>query len=362
MEKTIPRLAIVCLLSTILLLSLVASPANAQKLPYKFEDTVDGKILEDVDKALYTLSMRLMFFPERYPSVRGFGKTLAARKGRDIDSVTIYDNGFWKAFFVMSPTDPSLFFARAFLLFQDGQLQKTEYLLLLSSYHSDPEKPENQIIIKSLLDRITTIKDKSSQLVLKGVKATSQKEYKRARSYYQQALQLYPKSPYALYEVGLSYLNEQGKQDINAIQQTPEYRYFRDVVLYDPFSWRAYQGQPREIESILQIRDIIAPSLEQLRKYEYDNQEFVKFADACMHLGQYEYAVYAYWNHAILNQDKLMDPETITKLIWCLKILKMDEAAEFIANEIATFNRLMRVKDIEVPEELEGKDNSDTTD
>ena len=256
-----------------------------------------------------------------------YGNFLEKNIGEDIDHITIHSNEYWKAFFTMTPNDPNVFFARIFLLLSKGYLRRAEYT-------------RGEPVFNMLLSHLQTIKSKCWEFVEQGIVATDKGENEKAVAFYKKALEVYPFSPQANYEMGLTVMLSSLKSKEN-ILKSPAYGYYEKVRKYDPFFHLAYQGENKIARKMLPIMETINPMLELLASRKITVDGLKKFAEACFELGEYEFAAYANFKIALDTFDKTkgFNIDIIKEISKCIAQLGAEEAAAFVIQQIQAYNQ-----------------------
>ncbi len=274
---------------------------------------------------------------KRFRTVIDYGDFLEKNIEKDIDHITIHSNEYWKAFYTMAPNDPNVFFARIFLLISKGYLKRAEYTMIFASHHSDvSDKPVFDILLRDMR-RITS---KSNDFVKQGVMAYDKGEHEKAVAFYKKALDVYPFNPHANYELGQAAFLR-GAMEKNDLLKSPALKYYEKVRKYDPFFHLAYQGKNEIAGKILPIVQKINPMLERLVSGKITSKGLNQFAEACIEIGEYEFAAYAFLKITMGTFDKTkgFNLGTVKKVAECLSQLGSEEAAAFFLQQIQLYNK-----------------------
>jgi tetratricopeptide (TPR) repeat protein len=280
----------------------------------------------------------------QFTKVIAYGRWLESRPVGNPDSLTIRSDTYWNAFFTMAMRDPTVYYTRIFLLIGEGRLARAQYVRIFASLHMDARKEADAELMGSLGSRMEEVRRASDGLVEKGIGYFDQGNGDKARYFYAAALGIYPKSPRANYELGLTLLTANLKE--GRIDAPDHAAYFAKVREYDPFFAFAYQGPKALAEKMPIILNEIEPSLKAVSGNHPSPQDFRKFGDACVRLGEWELAAYSYHTELFMTLDARKGFDTVPseKLAACLRELGAAQASKEILEQFRMYNEQLAQK------------------
>jgi tetratricopeptide (TPR) repeat protein len=287
-------------------------------------------------KMLPLLANDLTGVDPRFTEVIGLGKSLNTSTMNDSDELTISNDGFWIAFFSMSPDSPLIYMSRITLLIRDGYLQRARYGLLFAQYHADMK--EQLSIFQNIMSDIDKVGDSVVPLIKKGITYHDAGRFQNAINLYKQALGIYPHSPWALYELGQTNMT----MDFANGKYASFYSATRKA---DPFYLYAYQGSDKNVLSKMPILlSQINPAFDAIKKGDISKQNLLQFADGCQSIGVHEYAIYAYELSGRIEfaESHRMNDELSKKIVASLTALGATEAANWYLNQMAEISKTLQ--------------------
>ena len=191
-------------------------------LPYLLESQEPGVfILEDfhffLDERSPTAPLvirqlrRFKMGPEPAPELQRlvatpvleYARDLEAEGADDPEAATVGNERYWKAIFILGYDNTALF-SRLVLLMRDGYLRRADMVLLHCFYDLRTDgNGFNEETLGKVQDDIRAIEEQSNALVREGIEAWDRLDRQEAVALYHKALAIYPKNPWALYELGL---------------------------------------------------------------------------------------------------------------------------------------------------------------
>jgi len=299
--------------------------------------------IENIEKnALPIVINELKGVDKRFNTVIDYGKWLEDNKGKNTDSLTIHSNEYWKAFITMSMNNPNVYFTRLFYLIMDGEITRTDYVKIFTSWHCDFKRESNKKVLQIISGWQKRIKDDSNAWVKKGISEFDKGNKKGSMEYYQMALNLWPKNPWANYEIGLTMMMDTVKHMFE--DSRPCDKYFEKTRKIDPFYGFAYQGKKEIAQGMLVIMKDIEPALKRMTSGQVKAEDMKMFADGCVTLKEYELAAYAYHFQLHMTMDKSngFDEAVVKNFKECVNNLGANEAAEMIEEQFKEYNRLLK--------------------
>ena len=300
---------------------------------------------ENIEKnALPMVIKELKSVDKRFETVINYGKWLENNRGKDADSLTIHSDSYWNAFITMSMDNPNVYFTRLFLLIIDGELTRTDYVRLFTSWHCDFKRESNRTVLEIIDGWQKQIKKNSNTWVQKGVAEYDKGNQKTAMEHYKKAITIWPKNSWAHYEMGLTMMMDDVKEIMEETRSCDEY--FKIARKYDPFQRFAYQGKKEIAQGMPVIMDEIEPSLKRMTSANVTKEDMKQFADGCVKLKEYELAAYAY--HFLLsmtmNRDEGFAIGTLQNFKSCIENLGALKAAREIEEQYLKYNKLIKEK------------------
>lgn len=295
------------------------------------------------------LSKDLQSVDKRFDMVIDYGASLEKNPLKNIDSLTIYSNKYWKAFIAMSAGNPTVYNTRISLLMKEGYVDKAGYVLLMSIYHTDFKREDNMLMFNKVNDWYTKIKNESNVYVEKGVLHYDKGNIEEALNMYSNALIVFPKNPWAYYEIGLTkMMNNLFKKSesrdslylLNDFNKEVHQTYFALTKQYDPFYQLAYQGNKEQFKYMLPIMKKVNPSLALLKQQKGDVNTFITLAEGCEEMGQLEIAAYSYFQAILSTFNGKFNIGYANKFVNCLEALGCKEAADFYSSQIEAVNNM----------------------
>jgi tetratricopeptide (TPR) repeat protein len=265
--------------------------------------------------------------------VVSYGKYLETTDISDYNKVTIHNPLYWKACFALISRDATVLYTRLFFLMREGFLKRAEILLLFAYYNSNPDWERDSIIFDGVNSDLQYIYDKSSTLIEQGIEYFDSGQKQKAMEFYRQALTVYPKSPWALYEIALT-------KRLNDIANTEAVDpYFTLIRAYDPFYMHAYQGKitPFLRKAAIALLESIQPSYQELWKGDMTLENLRSFAEGLKTLEEYEFAIYAYRLLLVQSFDGSFNRDIADEIIFCLKMLGHKDMKDFLYTLLSDF-------------------------
>ena len=236
---------------------------------------------------------------------------------------------------------------------KEDYLKKAAYTLHFAKYFTMEENLDNVIMFLKMFQEITAT---PQEYVDKGIKCYDDGNIEKALEHYEKALELYPKSPEALYEIGLVYMTAElgikaPKEGIMGIREKAGEKnskleshsglaYFEKVRLYDPFFNYAYQGSKELTAQMAIILEEIDPLLPLLFKGTIDIKSMTKLGDAFVKINQIEYAVYAYTIAFYGSFKKKYNKKLLKKITTSLIAINARKTARFFEGEMKKIDNI----------------------
>jgi hypothetical protein len=269
-----------------------------------------------------------------------YANDLETKLSENVDILTIKDEKYWKAVFILGIENSALY-PRLYLLLREGFLERAEMLLLFFKYGQRNDFEIDKTTLKAALAEIKEIRESSNGLIREGIKYWDKGEKHAAILTYYKALGLYPKNPWALYEISLSHctINKDGQMIWNEEVE----RYYRLIRFLDPLYKFAYQGKltPELLTAKQALEAKVAPSCEKLWKGENVLINMRELADGCFEMQEYEFALYAYRFLLFHTYDGKFNQSLVARISDCLIKLEMNCVVDFLNELLGTPELIM---------------------
>jgi len=286
----------------VLALGIWASPQYALRFEGQMESALRSDVITDM---LHDLTTSLSKVDSQDSTLRIWGQTVSSIQGNNEDGFSIRKDAYWAAFFHSVPADPRVLWSRAALLGSQGLWQRASYVMTFAHLQSKVIVDSNlEKTINDIQERMDLLAFRSNEHVENGLILLDSGNVERARDQYQVALAMYPKNPWATYELGATYLLDglSKMRDSVAYLQTPSQQYFAKVRTYDPWYGVAYQGSKGLTQNATVVSEQIQPNWDRIKIGKGDADYYQQFAMGCELIGEYEFALYGY---ALALQEKL---------------------------------------------------------
>ena len=303
-------------------------PSNQQELEAKYS-RLAGSISEE-----------LIYNCPSCTQLVEYGNSIKQFQEKDYNELTIYSDVYWNAFFAIAPDNPDIYFSRVHLLMREGLLEQAFYTLIFISYQANTIIERNERTFLAVQKDIESVKANSAKHIRNGIKQYDNGSYTKAIEEYDKALSIYPKSPPALYQTGMTYmgkyLQEKGEEE-----QAEEiaFEYFEKVRAYDPFYHMAYQGPEEITQKKFIVSGKIQPAVKELLSRNISGKILLEFAAGSEEIGVYEYSIYAYHLLLALAYDDTVNTDIVEKIAVCLKKLGVENAANEFRSQIQAIHQ-----------------------
>lgn len=172
------------------------------------------------------------------------------------------------------------------------------------------------------------VEQESNRLVEEGIRRWDRGQRSQALELFHTALNIFPKNPWALWELALDHLtcDLDGEELVDG-RFDERYRLIREL---DPhYELAYYQGQntPEKRAAALALTQKVLPSFDELFKGEDVLVNMRTLADGYYEMGEYEFAVYAYKYILFRTYEDGFDPAIVRQISICLKALGMVRTA-----------------------------------
>jgi hypothetical protein len=296
---------------------------------------------EKIRASIPDVAAELTSVDPKFTQVIAYGHWLEQHPGADADSLTLHSDLYWTAFTTMSMDNPAVYFSRLFVLIGEGRLDRADYVKFFTDIHMDHRKESDVQVLTFIRDNAKDIHLACNKIVDAGVAEYDAKRMDKAEHFYRAALGIYPKSPRANYEMGLTLMTENlEKGNIDAPEPA---EYYAKVRSYDPFYTFAYQGKKEISMKMAVVVNEIEPALKALGGKRPAAADFHRFAEGCVKLGEWELGAYAYHTELFMTLDKKkgFDGATADAFARCIRELGAKQAAIDIRADLKKYNTLL---------------------
>lgn len=180
------------------------------------------------------------------------------------------------------------------------------------------------------MNDIEAIVSKSEQCIRGGIEAGDAGKRSKAIDLYHKAMTIYPKSPWALYEISLDwYQFELVPQN----QLFGNESYYRVIRFLDPRYHLAYQGEmtPELKKAMRAVLEKVQPSYQKLWEGKNAPASMRDLADGLFDMQEYELAAYAYKYLLYHTYGGGFDGELVARISDCLRAVGVGQVADFLA-------------------------------
>ncbi len=252
----------------------------------------------------------LLKLASKFEGVKPFADDVKNSPDKKFKALTINNPNYWRAYFELDPSDPTVLLLHASLLMKEKEVALAQYLLMFSLYFCEIE--EYNSLIPKIGKDTKSFYPKTEPLIEEGIKVYDKGDHENALKLYEKALEINPNSIWALYEIGLT----KTLDDPKYLAGIP---YYEKVIEHDPFYIYAYQcTKELTIKNRVMLKKII-PHLKMIMTFKADQEDFFTFAEGCKEIDQPAFAIYAYWMGMKLK--KKFTEKECNEIIDCLNIL-----------------------------------------
>ncbi len=177
----------------------------------------------------------------------------------DVDALVTNNSNFWRAHYEIAPGDPAIVLLHGGLLFLGGEPRRASCVVAIGLQRPGIPAPVREIMETLVRQGDHTLKS-SNERVQEGIKLHDAGKYAEALKQYEEALALCPQNGFAHYEWGLTFRQQAWQAAgfapdaktgviINEKRLMPKQTVaaFARARKHDPFQWKAYQGDDKEI-------------------------------------------------------------------------------------------------------------------
>jgi tetratricopeptide (TPR) repeat protein len=271
-----------------------------------------------------------------------FGIDLQSRGYDDAEEATVRNELYWKAVVALSANDITALLTRLLLLMREGELRRATILLLFCAYDQNRSWDRDGRILGEVANDINRIEAESGRYVQEGIRNWDQGLRSEALELYHAALQVFPKNPWALWEIAYDHLTyDLDPDELSDGRYESRYELIRKI---DPhYELAYYQGKitPEKRAAAEALRRKVLPSYAKLWEGEEVLASMKALADGYFEMGEYELAIYAYKYVLFRTYDETFDRAIVARITACLQALNMQRVVPFLDRFLLEIDRMI---------------------
>ena len=214
-------------------------------------------------------------------------------------------------------------------------------MCLFCAYGQNTAWERDARILREVTSDGCQIERESNQYVEQGIRLWDQGQRKRALELYHAALDVFPKNPWALWELALDHLTyDLDPEELVDGRFDERYRLIREL---DPhYELAYYQGRntPEKRTAVLALTTKVLPSFAELCGGETVLVNMKILADGYYEMGEYEFALYAYKILLFRTYDDGFDQAVVGRIGLCLEGLGMEQVIPFLDQFLSEVDRM----------------------
>jgi hypothetical protein len=271
-----------------------------------------------------------------------YGIDLQSRDFVDMDGATVQNEMYWKAIVALSAYDITALLTRLLLLMREGELRRAEIVLLFCAYDQNQSWDRDDRILQDVVQDISQIETESNRYVQEGIQKWDQGHRAQAMELYHAALEVFPKNPWALWEIALDHLTYNlDPEELVDGRFDSRYELIRRL---DPhYEMAYYQGKntPEKRAAAAALTNKVLPSYAKLYEGEDVLTNMKSLADGYFEMREYEFAVYAYKYILFRTYNDGFDQVIVRQIAACLEALGMQRVIPFLDQFLSEAERLI---------------------
>lgn len=260
--------------------------------------------------------------------VHAYAFDLEDRGYSDADQATVDNEAYWRAVIALPAGDITAMLVRLSLLMRDGQLKRSEIMLMFCLYDRNPAWERDGRILSLVQEDINRVSAESERLIEEGIAQWDRGERQAGIESYRAALGVFPKDPWALWELGHDRIAHDPhfprSQDFENL-----YALIREIDPHYEMAW--YQGQmtPSRRQWAGAVSDKILPAYQRLWGGEDSVANMHRLAEGYRVIGEYEFAFYALKYVLFHDFRGEFDDRTVADARTCLSELGMENVLPY---------------------------------
>jgi len=304
-----------------------------------------------INEVLPVLAAYETIVDDKFNGVKSFGKQIERtnfNETQSTENLTSTNKNYWRATMEMGIGNQLIPITKIFVLVSQGELDYAQKYIEIIRMFSDPETVSDSYL-EEITYRIDLFNQELNNEIGKGVAEHDKGEYQKAISIYEDILNIYPNSSWALYE---KYFSENAKKlaenkvthDDREDWDKAKLEIYKHNPIYN-MDVRASNGK----EAYLLYRRQEISNL--FKTKEKKLTDVFKYAEIAADLGVYDFAAQLFWLTATFDKDNSQN--SINNYLYCLdKLGERDLKSNFKGD----FEKIF--KSIETNKENEMKSSS----
>jgi len=271
-----------------------------------------------------------------------FGIGLQSSGFEDMDKVTVQNEMYWKAIVALSANDITALLIRLLLLMREGELRRAKIVLLFCAYDQNQSWDRDSRILQEVVKDICEIEAESNRYVEEGIQKWDQDQRSQALELYHAALKVFPKNPWALWEIALDHLTyDLDPDEMLDGRFDARYRLIRQI---DPHYEMAYfqgENKPEKRTAAQALAQKVLPNFAKLWKGGGALVNMKALADGYFQMREYEFAIYAYKYVLFRTYNDEFDQAIVQQIAACLEAMGMKRVIPFLDQFMLEIERII---------------------
>jgi tetratricopeptide (TPR) repeat protein len=271
-----------------------------------------------------------------------YGIDLESSGSVDAEEATVRNEMYWKAIVALSANDITALLTRLLLLMREGELRRAKIVFLFCAYDQNQSWDRDSRVLQEVAEDAYQIEAESNRCVEEGIRKWDQGQRSQALELYNAALDVFPKNPWALWELALDHLTyDFDPEELTDGRFDARYRLIRRL---DPhYELAYYQGQntPEKRTAASALTEKVLPGFAELFKGENVLVNMRSLADGYFEMREYEFAIYAYKYILFRTYDDGFDQAIVGRISTCLERLGMERVVPFLDQFLSEVERMI---------------------
>jgi tetratricopeptide (TPR) repeat protein len=234
---------------------------------------------------------------------------------------------------------------------REGLLVRAKIVLIYSLYDRNVSWERDKLLIQTTLGDINQIEKESNDYIKEGIKKYDVGERSKALELYYKALEIYPKNPWAWWEIRLNLQSDLLAKGVNILENNQLDSYCLLIKHLDPTYTIAYlpgktsKEKARVFEALTKK---VVPSLQKLSNGKEINESMKTVADGFFEMKEFELALYAYKYFLFHTYKDGFDQQVVYQITACLLEMNVESGAISYLGE--WLNQIEKMKKAQVKE------------
>ena len=311
------------------------------------------KLIKDyaINEVLPVLSAYQVIVDDQFEGVKKFGEVVEQtnfNEKQNVEKLTNTNKNYWRATMEMNIGNQIIPITKIFILVSQGELDYAQKYIEIIRIFSDPKTTANNYL-EEISYRINLFNQELQKEIEKGIAEHDNEQYQNAINMYNEILEVYPNSSWALYEKYFSENAQKIAKNSDAMNDRTDWDAAKvEIYKHNPLynmDVRASNGKEayllfrrKEIGDLFQKKDAML-------------EDVFKYAEIATDLGVYDFAAQLFWLVATFDKDDAQ--KSINNYLFCLD--KLGEK-ELKSNFKGDFDKIF--KSIETKKEKEMKSST----